>query len=181
MAGVIWSAAFFVATLLAVQRQKPLPQFAFILLAIFDLISVVVLWKVVARFLRTMREREPIVDIDRDAMCYGESANLYLVEPNPDNIDELAVKLVGECWAKSMTEFSEYRRTVVEYSRCYEEELLRFSPESDRPLRRKVKMQLPKSAPADAVQWKIVVGTRLKQGGVIEHPFPLRVSESIIP
>jgi hypothetical protein len=41
-----------------------------------------------------------------------------------------------------------------------------------------VQIQLPKSAPADKVKWKIVVDCHLKQGGLIEHPFPLRVSDS---
>lgn len=177
--GFVWTGFFFVASWLAWERRWKMPTFAFVLLVIFDLISIIVLWQVVARFRRTLRDREPTVDIDRDAMSYGESANLYLVESHPEDIDELAVKLVGECWAKAMTDVSEYRRTIVEYSRCYEEELLRFSPDPDRPLSRKVKMQLPKCAPADAVRWKIVVGARLKHGSVIEHPFPLRVRESI--
>lgn len=174
-----WIAFFFAATWVVVTQRAIMPRETFIVLAIFDAISVVVLYHVGARFLRTLRYREPMVEIDCDAMSYGESANLWLVESDPRDIDELAVKLVGECRATSVTDVSEFRRTHVDFSRCYEEELLRFSPESNRPLNRKVKMHLPKSAPADAVRWKIIVGTRLKAGNVVEHPFPLCVRESI--
>ncbi len=174
-----WVAIFFTATWLAWVQRAILPPVSFVVLAIFDAIGFVVLAHVVGRFRLTLRDREPTLEIDCDAMCYGESANLWLVEADPAEIDELAVKLVGECWAKSVTDISEFRRTQVDFSRCYEEELLRFSPESDRPLNRKVKMNLPKSAPADQVRWKIIVGARLKAGNVVEHLFPLRVRESI--
>jgi hypothetical protein len=58
-------------------------------------------------------------------------------------------------------------------TRCYEEELLRLQPSG--AVDRTMRVQLPKSPPADGMKWSIVVDSTLKHGDVIEHPYPLRV------
>ncbi len=175
---VIWVGFFVIASWLAWHRRAGMSAFVLLLLAFFDLIAVGLLCDLAVRFWRTLQNHEPVVEIDHDLLAYGDSANVRVLEPDPESIDEIGVKLVGECWSKSMTDFTKYRRTVTAYSRCYEEELLRLSPSAGEPFSRLLKIQLPKSPPADGVRWKIVIDSRLKKGGVIEHLFPLRVRES---
>ena len=54
----------------------------------------------------------------------------------------------------------------------YDQELLRVSPSTPDPLQRTLSFHLP-DGPAG--NWRIVVGTTLRQGGTIVHHFPLRV------
>lgn len=176
---VLWIGFFGVASRIAWRERAQLPPFALFLLVVFDLIAIGLVIDIVVRIGRTLRHHEPVVDIDRQTLAYGDTANVHLLDAHPESIDEIGVKLVGECWAKSMTDISRYRRTVVAYSRCFEQELLRESPSSSGPLERTVKIEIPKSPPSDNVRWKIIIDARLKQGGVIEHPFPLSVRESI--
>jgi hypothetical protein len=126
---------------------------------------------------RTLRDREPLLEIDRQALAYGDSAQLHIVEQHPQSVSEMNVKLVGECSVTAALDISHYREKTVSLTRCYEEELLRVAPHGE-PLSRTLQLHLPKSAPADDVAWKIVVGSTLKQGGIVEHPFPLRVRGS---
>ena len=44
------------------------------------------------------------------------------------------------------------------------------------PLSRMLQIQMPPAAPAENVQWKIVVNTSLKQGGLIQHSYPVTIS-----
>jgi len=76
------------------------------------------------------------------------------------------------------------RTTVFDASdrRAYEQELLRLAPSGQAPLNRTMNLFLPLSAPADAMRWTLVVGTRLKQGGsVVEYPYTLPVQERRLP
>jgi len=82
---------------------------------------------------------------------------------------------VGECSVTEAVEFSQHRHSTTNMTRCYEEELLRITPQNDKPV--KLQMRMPKSPPADGVAWKIVVNSRQKNGAVVEYPFPLRVRE----
>jgi len=125
---------------------------------------------------RDMTAGVPIVKIDHSSLAYGESAKVLVLEPRPGPVAEMGVKLIGECPVSSATDISNFRDTRVSVTRCYEEELLGLRPRSDEPLSRVVQIHIPKSPPADATAWKIVVAAHLKQGGVVEHPFPLRVS-----
>ena len=162
---------------LAWRHRYGTPAFAFVLLGIFDLIAVGVLWDIVVRFWRTLHHREPVVEIDRQSLAYGDSAQVRIVEPHPESIAEMGVKLIGECLSKTEMDVSHHRTSVISLTRCYEEELLRLTPTSDEPISRLVQMHLPKSPPTDKMTWNIAVDSHLKQGGVIEHHFPIRVRE----
>jgi len=176
---LIWTAGLGVLSWLAWTRRAGTPDFAIALVVIFDLITFAVLRDIAVCFWCTLHGCEPRVEIDHEALSYGESASVRVTEPHAESIAELAVKLVGECWSKSMTDVSRFRRTERAYSRCYEQELLRVAPDSRGPATQMVTVQLPKSAPADDVCWTLVIDSRLKEGGVVEHPFPLHVRETI--
>ena len=176
---VLWVAFFSGMSWLAWTRRAGAPLFALVLVVIFDLITIPVVHDLIVCLRHTMRQHEPRVEIDQESLAYGESVSVRVTEPHPEVVAELAIKLVGECWSKSMTDVSQYRRTTRLYSRCYEEELLRVSTQSDHPVTRILKVRLPECPPAENVCWKLIVDARLKQGGVIEHPFPLRVRETI--
>ncbi len=174
---IVWVGFFVGFSYFAWQHRVRTPTFVLVILAFFDLIALGMVWDIVVRFWRTLHHREPVVEIDRQWLAYGDSAQLSIVEPHPQSIAEMGVKLVGECYTKSATDISQHRQTVVSLTRCYEEELLRLKPAGDEAISRLLQVQLPKSAPADGVTWKIVIDSRPKQGGMIEHPFPLRFEE----
>jgi len=145
---------------------------AFLMLTLALLIAIAAVWELI-RFTIHMRHRPPVLEIDRTALSYGDSAELRLVEAHPLSVAEVSVKLIGDCSKSESTDISEYRETKFARTRCYEEELLRFQPSA--AIDRTVRVQLPKSAPADGMTWKIVVDFTLKHGAVVEHPYPLRV------
>jgi len=173
---IVWTGAFFGMTV-AVWRRHP-DTIVLVVLGCFDLIAIAILWDLVVRFWRTLKHQEPFVEIDRQSLAYGDSAQVRIVESHPESISEMGVKLVGECYAKSATDISSYRETKTVLTRCYDEELLRLKPDASEPLSRLIRVQLPKSPPADGITWKIIVDSHLKQGGVIEHAYPIRVREN---
>ena len=175
---ILWSAAVFGASYFVWVRRGRTSTLAVTVLVLFDLIAIGLIWDVVVRLWRTLNHRHPLVEIDRQSLAYGDSAQVHIIEPHPRSIAEMGVKLIGECYAQSATDISSYRETKTALNRCYEEELLRLKLDSADPVSRLVQMQLPKSPPADGISWKIVVDSRLKRGGVIEHGFPLKVRES---
>jgi hypothetical protein len=174
---IVFAGGFLALTWYA-SRHIGMPTYLYVILGFFDLIAAAVVADAAIHFWRTLHQREPVVEIDRQWVVYGETAHVRVVESNPQWIAEMGVKLIGECYTKSMTDISHFRETRVALTRCYEQELLRLKPSSDEPVSRLLPLQLPKSAPADNIAWKIVVDWHLKQGGVIEHRFPLRVREA---
>jgi hypothetical protein len=142
-----------------------------------DVIAIGAIWELI-RAWRAFRLGAPVVEIDRQPLTYGDSAQLRVAEAHTKSIAELGAKLIGECYATSATDISSYREKKVVLTRCYEEELLRLKPEPGEPLSRLVQVQLPKSPPADGMTWKIVVDAHLKRGVVVEHPYPLHVRET---
>ncbi len=172
----VWAGVFFAASCWAWLHRFGTPAFILILLGIFDLIAIGVVWDIVVRFWRTLHHREPVIEIEREPAAYGDSLQVRIVEEHPESIAELGVKLIGECYARAEREFTAHREMVVSLTRCYEDELLRLKPTSGEPINRVMQMHIPQSPPADEMAWKIIVDSRLKQGGVIEHPFPFRVT-----
>jgi hypothetical protein len=144
----------------------------FFMLTLVLLIAVAAIWELI-RFAFEMRHRPPVLEIDRDALAYGDAAELRLIEAHPRSVAEVSVKLIGDCSRSEATDISEYRETKIARTRCYEEELLRFQPSA--AIDQTVRVQLPKSPPADGMRWLIVVDFTLKHGAVVEHPYPLRV------
>lgn len=180
--GRLLFAAIFVGALVtfsfyAWRHLGQVPTFVVIVLALLDLLALGLLWDIVVRLWRTMAQREPVVEIDRRTMSYGEGAQIRVTEEHPQSVAEMTVRLVGECSVSSAVDVSQHRERAVSVTRCYEEELLRMSPSAGEPLSRVLKIQLPIAPPAEGVSWKIVVGSTLKQGGVMEHPFPIQVNE----
>ena len=160
--------AVFVALFFAARRGT------FFMLSLVVLIAIAAVWELI-RFSARMSAGAPVVEIDRQPLAYGDSAEVRIMERHPRSVMEIGVTLVGECNRTEATDISEYRETKVARTRCYEEELLRVKPENDAPISRVIRVQLPKSPPADGMAWTIVVDATLKHGDVVEHPFPLRV------
>src|SRR5438552_14777616 len=136
----------------------------YLIFALVDLLAIAAVWELLS-FYRRFRHGAPVVEIDRQSLTYGDSAQVRVNDPNA------RVKLVGECYAESVTDISSYREKKIALTRCYEEDLQRLKNQT-------FLLQLPKSPPADGINWKIVVAAHLKQGGVIEHSYPLRVRET---
>jgi hypothetical protein len=162
VAGIAVNAALYFAS----RRQT------FLMLTLVVLIAIAAVWELI-RFAFQMRHRPPVVEIDRQPLAYGDTADLRVVEKHPHRLAEIGVRLIGECSTCVATDISEYREMKFARTRCYEEELLRLQPSG--AVDRTVRVQLPKSPPADGMKWSIVVDSTLKHGDVIEHPYPLRV------
>jgi hypothetical protein len=148
---------------------------SFLIFALVDFIAIAAIVDLIL-FLRKFRHGAPIVEVDRESLFYGDSASVHIVEGHPKPIAELGVKLIGECYKESATDISSYREKKRMLTRCYEEELLRLKPSE--AVDRTVPLQIPKSPPADGMNWSIVVDSHLKQGGVIEHSYPLPIREN---
>ena len=140
-------------------------------------IALLALWDVI-RFAWRAHFDAPVVEIDCRCLAYGDSAQLHVIEAHAESLAELGVKLIGECSMSAATDISSFREMKTARTRCYEQELLRMKHDDAAPINRVVRMQLPKSPPADAVSWTIVIDSRLRHGDVVEHPYPLRVRES---
>jgi hypothetical protein len=173
--GVVWAGVFFAVSWWAWMHRFGTPTFILVILGFFDLLAIGVVWDIVVRFWRMLHHREPVVEVEREPIEYGDSVQVRIVEQHPESIAEMGVKLVGECTTRAERDFTMHRETVISLTRCYEDELLRLQPSSGEPINRIVQMHIPQSPPAADVSWKIIVDSRLKQGGVIEHPFPFRV------
>jgi hypothetical protein len=175
---IVWAGVFFSLSTWVWLHRFGTPTFILVILGIFDVIAIAVVRDIVVRFRHKLHQHEPVVEIDRESPTYGDSVELHIVDTHPESICEMDVKLVGECYNKSDLDFTEHHETVISRTRCYEEELLRLKPAANEPINRTVRMNLPRSAPAEGVAWKIIVDSYLRQGGMIEHPFPIRVRES---
>ena len=145
-----------------------------VFLACVDLVAVIVLWDIAARLFRASHCPQPWIEIDKPSLHYGDGARLHLIDSHTASLCDLEVALIGECDLAAATELSQHRETIAAPRRCYEEELLRIAP-LGLPIDRTLSIQLPKSAPADRTRWSVLVTAHLKQGGVVEHPFPLPV------
>jgi hypothetical protein len=179
MALLLWSAFVFMFTRFVWMRRAWAPTYMFVFDAVIILIGV---WMVVDLILHCTRRDEPVVEIDRSSLTYGDVARVHLMASHPESLSDLRVTLIGECLATSTLDFTEHRLTNAWRQRCYEQELLRLAPSGQGPVNRTMNLFLPLSAPADAMRWTIVVGTRLKQGGgVVEYPYPLPVQERRLP
>jgi len=167
----VWTGFFAVFSFMIWRHREETPWFIFGVLGLFDLVAFGMLWDVVVRFWRALNHREPVVEIDHPSLVYGGSAQLRVTEPHPESVAELSVRLVCEQLITTKTD----NRVQQFVNRCHDEELLRMSPETSDPIHRMLSVRMPDQAPEKDGSWKIVVGTTLRQGGTIEHHFPLRV------
>ncbi len=170
--GIVWAGSMFTATWFVWTRGAGTPILAWIFLGILDLFALGIVWDLAIRFWRTINGRQPVLEIDRPSLRYGGSAQLHFVEPHPESLQEIAVRLVADHWV----EVSEPDGTTVHTVRnCYDEELLRLNVSDGAEVSRMLQVRIPGSVPSDKPRWKIVVTAELRQGGVIEHAFPIAV------
>jgi hypothetical protein len=179
MSVLLWGGFVFIFTRFVWLRRAWAPTYMIVFDAVILLIGV---WMAIDLVRRCSRRDEPVLEIDRASLTYGDVARVHLLAQHPDSLSDLRVTLVGECLATSTLDFTEHRLTNAWRQRCYEQELLRLAPSGQAPLNRTMNLFLPLSAPADAMRWTLVVGTRLKQGGsVVEYPYTLPVQERRLP
>ena len=169
---VIFAGGLFFLTWYA-SRHMGIRTYMYAILGFFDLIAAAVIADLFIRLWRTRGASEPVVEIVTQPLAYGDSSQMHIVEGHSESVAEVGIKLIGECQQTSVTDFTEFRETKVAQTRCYQEELLRLKTPVDHTLQ----VQLPKVPPAEGIRWKILVETHLKQGGVVEHLYPLSVRE----
>src|SRR6266566_3626120 len=93
---VIWCGAFFGFSAWAWLHRFGTPTFILVILGLFDLIAIGVAWDIVVRFWRTLHDREPIVEVDREPAAYGDTVQVRIIEEHPQSLGEIGMKLVGE-------------------------------------------------------------------------------------
>ena len=174
--GVVWAGAFVALSFFVWPRRATTPTFILIILGFFDLLAVGVIWDLVVRFWRTATNKQPVLEIDRPSLPYGGTAQLRILEEHPESLATLTVHLVGQHWVVSEDQSGSQRVIVKSYQSCYDQELLRMNVTQMEPVTRMLQIQMPAAAPAENVDWKIVVNTSLKQGGLIQHSYPIPVS-----
>ncbi|HSP17080.1 MAG TPA: hypothetical protein VLV78_20210 [Thermoanaerobaculia bacterium] len=171
--GVVWAGGMSAFTWVVwVKRDANTPVFVWFVLGFFDLLAIGIVWDLVVRFWRTLMHRQPVVEIDRQSLRYGDSAQLHVVEEHPESVKEISVRLVAEHWLTTTNGGT----TIRSYQPCYDQELLAISLAEAEPVSRMLQIRIPEKPPADDAKWKIVVATMLRQGGVIAHPFPIDVT-----
>jgi len=131
---------------------------------LIGVLAVAAVWEMI-RFAMQMH-RPPVVAIDHHPLVYGDSAELQV-----SGEAEITVKLVGECEATAATDISQHREKKIMRTRCYDVELFRGKPPAS------VRLQIPKSPPADAMTWTILVDSTLRDGAVIADLYPLHVRD----
>lgn len=147
------------------------PLFVKILLGVFGFFGVMMLWDIVVRFWRTLTGKQPLVEIERLPLGYGESAQLRVIESDPESVREMVVSLVADHRVVRHDD----NITVIGEERCYSSELLRATDLTGEPFVSMLHVQLPVEEPGDSPKWKVEVSTTLKQGGMITHGFPIDV------
>ena len=142
-----------------------------IVLGFFDLIALGMLWDIVVRFWRTVTNKQPQLDIDRKDVPFGSTAQVRFTEPNPESLAEIDVRLV----ALQTVKREQGNTTTYTTEAIYDEELLRMNVDGPNPIERSLQIKIPSDPPSTGAQWMIAVNTRLRQGGVVQHTYPLRV------
>lgn len=170
--GLVWAGGTLGATYLAWRSGKT-PIAGWIVLGILDLFAVGILWDVVVRFWRTLTGKQPVVEIDRDSLGYGATAQLRIAEPHPESLADIDVRLVAEHWVT----VKEGNTTTKTHEPCYDEQLLYLNVNSPEPISRMLQIRIPDEFPDIDPTWKILVNTTLKQGGIMQHAFPLKIQK----
>ena len=137
---------------------------------LIGVLAVAAVWELI-RFALQMH-RPAVLTIDHYPLVYGDSAELQVIAGRDDA--EIVVKLIGECDQTATTDISQHREKKIMRTRCYDVELLRAN--SDKPAT--VRVQIPKSPPADAMSWAILVDSTLRDGSVVADLYPLRIRDA---
>jgi hypothetical protein len=169
----IWVGGMFGFTFFVWTRSRAgeTPIFVWIILGIFNLFAVGLIWDIVVRFWRTLMNRQPIVEIDRQSLRPGDTAQLHVVENHPESIAQMSVRLVAENWVTSQ----QGNATIRSFQPCFDQELLQMNVPAGEPVNRMLQIRIPADSPGDDAKFQIVVMTELRQGGVISHTYPIDV------
>jgi hypothetical protein len=172
---IVWVGFMFGFTFMVWTRSPAgkTPIFIWIILGIFDLFAVGMIWDIVVRFWRTLMNRQPIVEIDRQQLRPGETAQLRIVEEHPESVKQMSVRLVAQRWVVT----KDGSTTIRSFQPCFDQELLQMNLPAGEPVNRMLQIRIPAESPGDDAKWQILVSSELRQGGVIEHPYPIDVIE----
>jgi hypothetical protein len=175
--GTVWTGAMFGATWFVWTRGENTPAFAWVILGILDLFALIILLDVAFRFWNALNGRQPIIEISRQSLRYGDEAQLRVVEPHPQAVKEIVVRLIADHW---VTKKDSDGSTLNTIENCWDQELLRMNLAEGTEFSRMLHLKLPESVPAEKPRWKIIVTTSLRQGGVIDHAFPFTVEKRAV-
>ena len=170
---VIWAGAFaalsfFVWTF----HRHDTPVFIFIVLGFFDLIALGMVWDIVVRFWRTLTNKQPTLEIDHDNLQLGSTAQVQFHEESPESLAEIDVRLVAMATVTTRSGST----TTTTTAPCYDQELLHMNVDGPNPITRSLQIKIPAGEFGDA-KWMISVNTRLRQGGLMQHSYPLQVAK----
>jgi hypothetical protein len=172
---IVWAGAFFgISYFVWNYRRAGTPWFMFLFLGFFDLIAIGVVWDIVVRFWRTLTNKQPEVSIDHDNLQLGSTAQVQFTEPNPESLADISVRLVAEHTLVFKSGTTKTYRT----ERCYDEELLAMHVDGPDPITRSMQIRIPAAPLGSQVRWMITVNTMLRQGGLMQHAYPFKVTSS---
>ena len=171
----IWAGGFAVFSwFIWTYHRADTPKFIFFVLGFFDLLAIGMIWDIVVRFWRTLTNKQPELEIDHEPLQRGSSAQIRFSEPHPESLAEINVRFVGEHTVKQTTGST----TRIFNERCYDQELLQMNVDGPNPITRSLQIKVPTESPGDKVKWMILVNTRLRQGGIMQHSYPIDVTGS---
>jgi len=169
----VWAGAFVAFSYFVwFHHRADTPIFIMCILGFFDLIALGMVWDIVVRFWRTLTNKQPEIEIDHEDLHPGSSALIRYNEPNPDSLAEFNVRLV----ATKMVVTKNGGTTTYSTEACYDQELLQMNVDGPNPITRSLPIKIPAEVPAGDPKWMIVVNTRLRQGGIMQHSYPISVT-----
>jgi hypothetical protein len=168
---VIWAGAFAVLSWFVwTYHRRDTPVVILIVLGIFDFFAIGLIWDIVVRFWRTLTNREPQLEIDHDNLQLGSTAQIQFHEEKPESLAEIEVRLVAMATVTTRSGSTTITRTAP----CHDQELLHVNVDGPNPITRSLQIKIPTGEFGDA-RWMINVNTRLRQGGFVQHSYPLKI------
>jgi hypothetical protein len=169
---VIWAGGFAAFSwFIWTYHRHDTAKFVFFILGFFDLLALGMIWDIVVRFWRTLTNKQPELNIDHDNLRPGSTAQIQFTEPHPESLAEINVHFVGEHTVKQKSGTT----TTIFNERCFDQELLQMNVDGPNPITRSLQIKVPAESPGNEVRWMILVNTRLRQGGIMQHSYPIQV------
>ena len=153
------------------RRPPETPTFIYFVIGLFDLIALSMVWDIVVRFWRTLTNKQPQLDIDHQSLQPGSTAQVQFSEPHPESLAEIDVRLV----ALESVVIRNGATTTYTTQTAYDKELLRMNVDGPNPITRSFGIKIPADSVSEKVKWMIAVNTRLRQGGIMQHTYPIEV------
>jgi hypothetical protein len=171
---LLWNAIFGGFTYMSwTHDPSQTPVFIWAILALFALIGLGMVWDVVVRIARAWLGRVPIIEVDLQPVRLGETLTVRVCESHPASLSRLEVELVGVTMTTSGSTTTTRYGIRTSLMACVPPELA-VRPRFDRT----TSFMLPAAnqVPAGTVRWELLVGSVLRQGGLLLSAFPIEVT-----